>query len=243
VFATLAFLLVPAFDRWFAWDVLDRRSGITLGTGFLMRAVMFWFIINAASFGQIRWLLAGNTVYAVILLGATMVHGNLFKWRRPIAVIWLYLYIEEPVWMLTLVPEAQAAVAASGVTNLAGDPVNTFLVAVLWIEALVMLVAGISLYLPNRVESIWPWKPDTVSGIVISGFPLMWVGSSISLALSPSWAEAVDGVLVNIIWLAAVFLSLLIWNKRFDLSKPVTRVFAGVNLALIVLLVIGYVIQ
>lgn len=246
VVAGLAFLVWPTFDRMFAWHVQDRRSGITLGTGFLMRAAMFWFIIqavqNGMDFRSIRWLMVGNTIYAVILLGATLVHGDLFRWGlsfdKLIAIIWLYLYIEEPVWMLTLVPEASA-----GTSPLAGDPLNGLLVVVLWLQAAVMLVYGIAIYRSGWAAKLWPWKMDTVSGIVISGFPGMWLGSSISLALAPSWPEAVDGVMVNIIWLALVVLSLIVFGKRFDLSSRVTQSFLGVNAVLLVLLVVGYFIQ
>ncbi|MCH7587399.1 MAG: hypothetical protein IIC78_05110 [Chloroflexi bacterium] len=78
---------------------------------------------------------------------------------------------------------------------------------------------------------------------VIAAFPIGWSFWSAALASAPSWAEANTGVLINIFWLGLVFISLLLFRSRFDFSKRGTRVFASVNLFLLVLVGAGYVIQ
>ena len=74
--ATAAFLLYPPFQKRFAWDVLDRQSGIFLGTGFLLRVALFVMVITAKSWGEIRWLTWGNAVFAAVLLGVTCSSGT-----------------------------------------------------------------------------------------------------------------------------------------------------------------------
>ena len=223
--ATLGFLFYPPFQKIFAWNVADRQSGIFLGTGFLLRAALFVMVISARSWGEIRWLTWGNAVFAAVLLGVTLVWGDLFHWNRPIAIIWLFLYIEEPVWMFTLVPQAQAT--ASGA--LPGVDVMLLTKAVLGIEAVLMLAAGIYLFYLDRVQNpIWPWQPDEVSTRIMAGWPLAWGAWAATLLLAPSWAEARAGVLLNLIWLGATLLSVLAFRGQFDLRQRHVQTYTAV---------------
>jgi hypothetical protein len=239
--ATIAFLLYPPFDN-FAWNVQDRRSGIFLGTGFLMRTALFVQVITAKSWGEIRWLTYGNAVFAAVLLGVTLIWGDIFQWRRWIAIIWLYLYIEEPLWMITLVPQAQAA---AGNAIVAGGQVLLLTQIVLGIEAVVMLVAGLYLWFVPQIENVrwFPWKPDLVSARIMAGFPLGWVAWSLTLAAAPSWAEARGGVQVNLVWLIGMLFIMLVFRARFDLSKRPTQIYAGFLTALIIAIGLVYFIQ
>jgi hypothetical protein len=242
VFATLAFLTYAPFDKLFAWDVEHRPSGIFLGTGFLLRAALFVHIITAVTWDEIRWMTWGNAVFAGVLLGVTMVWGERFKWQRLIALVWLFLYIEEPVWMLSLAPGAQAAATSAG--PVPGAAINLFSQGVLWAEAVVMLAAGIYLFLLNRAEKpFWPWRPDLVSARVMAGFPLAWATWAPTLALARRWVDAQAGVLLNIIWLGAILASLLVFRAQFDFSQRPTRVYTVVVGALFGLLLIAYVLQ
>jgi hypothetical protein len=208
----------------------------------VLRAALFVHVILASNWGQIRWLVWGNTVYAAVLLLVTMVWGDLFKWRRPIAILWLFLYIEEPVWMLTLVPEARAAWV--GQPPLPGGDVHFLMQLVLWIEAMVMLVAGVYLFFLNRSSGkYWPWQPDPVSHRIMAGFPLAGTAWTITLAWAESWGEAKAGVLLNIIWLGALLATVLIFRSQFDLSRHATRIYVAVMAAFCVLLLILFVVQ
>ena len=240
--ATVAFLLYPPFDFKFAWNVEDRRSGIFLGTGFLLRALLFLHVIMAKSWGEIRWLNYGNVVFAAVLLGVTLIWGDHFHWRRWIAIIWLYLYIEEPVWMLTLLPQAQAA---AGSAIVPGGEVLLLTKLVLWLEAAVMLAAGLYLWFVPKMENPkwWPWKPDLVSARIMAGFPLAWVAWALTLAVAPSWGEARGGVMLDVAWLGAIFLSTIIFHRLFDLRSRITQVYLAVAGVLMVLLAAAYVMQ
>jgi hypothetical protein len=229
--ATLAFFFYPPFDR-FAWDIQDRRSGIFLGAGFLLRAALFAQVITAKSWGEIRWLTYGNAVFAAVLLAVTLIWGDLFKWSRPIAIIWLFLYIEEPVWMFTLVPQAQAA---AGAAVAPGGAIQPFTQIVLLLEAALMLLAGLYLLLMDRIAiSLWPWRPDRISARIMAGFPLAWAAWAPALALAPTWGEARGGVLVSMVWLAAMLVSLIVFRSRFDLSRRPTQLTLAVIAVLLI---------
>lgn len=240
LFATFAFLLYPPFDH-FAWDIQDRRTGIFLGTGFLKRAVLFLLVITATSWTEIRWLTVGNAVFAAVLLGVTLVWGDLFQWRRAVAIIWLFLYIEEPLWMLTLVPSAQAA---AGAATMPGGAIQPLTQVVLFIEAGVMLLAGLALFFMNRMpRPLWPWPADLVSARIMSGFPFAWAAWALVLALAPTWGEARRGVLLSLVWLGAILVSLIVFQSRFNLRQRSTQIYMAVVAVLFLAQAITFVLQ
>ena len=240
-FAAVMFLVHPPFGRFFAWDIEQRPSAIFLGVGFLLRAALFVHVITAQSWGEIRWITLGNGVFAGILLGVTMIWGEQFKWRRFVAIVWLFLYIEEPIWMLSLVPQT-AAVA--GAAALPGAEVNVWLRVVLFAEAIIMLVAGIGLFFLNHLPRFpWPWQPDAISHRIMAGWPLAWAAWAPTLALAATWPEARGGVLLNIIWLGAMLVSVFVFRRHFDLSQRSTQIYTGVIAVLFAALLAGYLLQ
>jgi hypothetical protein len=238
----LLFLVYPPFARRFAWNIEHRQSGLFFGVGFLLRAGLFAHIIAASYWGEIQWMVWGNAVFAGVLLGVTLIWGDAFHWRRPIALIWLFLYVEEPVWMVSLVPEARAAAAGSGVST--GEPIQALLQVALWIEAAVMLAAGLYLFLLDRVaEPRWPWRPNRISARIMAGWPLAWAAWAPALALAGNWSASRGGVTLNLVWLGATLVAMFLFRSQFDFSRRATRVYGGVTAALFLLLLIGYLLQ
>jgi hypothetical protein len=241
IVATLGFLLVPSFAFRFGWNVTPRASGILMGVGFLMRAAMYVQQFTATHYQEMRWLHWGNVVFAAVLLGVTCVWGDAFHWRRFIAIAWLFLYIEEPVWMLTLLPQSEAAIAGQAV--LPGGAINLFLKAGLFVEAVIGLVYGVGVFFIRRFPNLLSWQPDEVSARILAGWYLSYAVWAPTLALASSFGESRGGILVNIVWLVSTVLALLIWRKDFDLSHRATRAMLLVSAALAVWLSIGVLIQ
>jgi hypothetical protein len=237
---SLLFFLYGPFSERFAWNILDRRTALFFGTGFFLRAGLFVHIFTASTWPEIRWMTWGNAVFAAVLLVVTLVWGDLFHWRRPIAIIWLILYIEEPIWMLTLVPQAQAA-APGGLPGAEILPVTR---AVLLVEAAVMLLAGLYLLFQDRVPVVaWPWMPDSTSRRIMAGFPLAWAAWTPTLSLASSWPEARAGVLLNVLWLGAVVVSVILARGTFDLGSRLTRLYIAIAAVLAVLLMFSFIAQ
>jgi hypothetical protein len=235
------FFIWPPWDTKFGWNVIPRASGVMLGVGFLMRWVMYVQQITAGAYQEMRWLHLGNTVFAAVLLGTTCIFGDTFHWRRATAIIWLFLYIEEPVWMLTLLPSSAAAVA--GQPPLPGGPINPLLQAGLFLEAAIMLVFGLALIVYPRWPRIVPWQPDPTSAKILAGWPLSYAVWAPTLALAASIGESRGGIVVNIVWLAATALAMLIWRRHFDWSQRSAKLIFGVSAGLAALLAIGLAAQ
>jgi len=240
VVATLGFFFSTRWGRdLFGWPVVPRAAAIALGIGFLMRSAMYVQQFTAGSYQEMRWLHWGNVVFAGVLLGVTCIWGELFHWRRFTAILWLFLYIEEPVWMLTLLPRSEALVATQAA--LSSVPVNALLQGALFLEAGLMLIIGVVIFL-NRPGTMSP-QPDLMSARVLAGWPLGYVLWAPTLALAPSFTEARGGILVNLVWLAAWVIAPFIFRKHFDLAHRNTRIWLAVCAVLLVLLLVGFLIQ
>jgi hypothetical protein len=243
--AALGLLLSPTFARSFGWDIKPRSATIGLGIGFLMRTVMYVQLGLAVWFGNylaMRWLHWGNIVFAGVLLLTTLVWGELFRWKRWLAWIWLFLYLEEPVWMLTLLPQSEALIATQTWDPLSvANPINPTLQAVLFAEAALMLIVGLAL-LFNRAP-IFSNTVDAVSLRVLAGWPLAYAVWAPTLALSHSFAHARGGIVVNMVWLAAWVIGMWVWRKHFNLKSHSTAVWFATCLVLLLLLLIGYALQ
>ena len=189
------------FETRFAWDIASRQDSLLLGVGYIFRGLLFLQLLWATTWVEIRWITWGNVVFAAVLLVVTLVWGDLFHWRRPSAPGWLFLYIEEPVWMLTLVPAA-----ATGAAFSTGEGLPVVLVAALLVEAVVLAAVGLYLFF------IKPREPDRVSPRILAGFALGWSFWAAALAFANTWDEAWWGLLLNAIWLGGS-VAVLVWSR------------------------------
>jgi hypothetical protein len=192
------------FDVRFAWDIAQRRDALLLGVGYVFRGLLFLHVFLAASWVEIRWIVWGNVLFAAVLLLVTLVWGDLFRWRRFSAIGWLFLYVEEPIWMLTLVPRLQAESVEVG-----GDGLPVWLIAVLLIEAVVTLLVGLWFFF-RRPES----QGDRISSRILAGFFIGWTGWAVAIALARSWDEAVWGLALDVLWVVGTVAVLVLVRPR-----------------------------
>jgi hypothetical protein len=236
-----AFLLTRYFDTRFGWDFSNRASALGIGVSFLMRTAMYVQLLGAAwqnDYASMRWMHLGNAVFAGLLLVVTCVWGDGFRWMRPLAIIWLILYLEEPVWKLTLWPQSEAEFQSQLLFDV--TPVNPLLGGVLLFEAVVMAVIGLVWFL-NRPGVISP-RPDTVTAKVLAAWPLSYVFWAPTLAFLP-FDHARGGILVNMFWLGAWSVAMLVFRQHFDLAHRSNKVWLGVCALFLVLLGVGYAVQ
>lgn len=179
------------FDTEFAWTIAERRDALLLGVGYVFRGLLFAHIWVATTWEQIRWITLGNVAFAAVLLVVTMAWGDHFHWRRPTAIGWLFLYVEEPIWMLTLVPAASVGLGILG----DGTGLET------WLTALLIAEAGITLVLALYLLVLQPGAPDVVSPRILGGFTLGWTFWSAALAFVSQPSEAVTGLGLNLLWI------------------------------------------
>lgn len=218
--------LVPSFAvDTFAWPVPVRASAVFLAASFLFRGAFFLLIFLGAPWRRLRYFTWGNVAFAAVLLLSTFVHADKFRFDLFTGWLWLFLYLEEPIWMVFLI--SRSARQAPDVSA-RSVPVLTAFKVFLFAQSLILIgVSGFLLFAPETFDPQWPWKLTPLTGRVIAGWPLSFGVWSIVLANMDNWDDMQMGIGLNIFWLAAVLLTTLIFISEFDLSRLATWLYLG----------------
>jgi len=224
VITVILLYLVPSFAvDTFAWPVLVRASAVFLAASFLFRGALFLLIFRGVPWNRLRYFTWGNVAFASVLLLSTFGHADKFRFDLFTGWLWLFLYLEEPIWMVFLILRAsrQSLERSERVVPLLRG-FKVFLFA----QALVLIgVSGFLLFAPETFDPQWPWKLTPLTGRIISGWPLSFGIWSIVLANMESWDDMKMGIGLNIFWLAAVLATTLVFISEFDLSRLATWLY------------------
>jgi hypothetical protein len=192
-YATSAIVLtavVPLFffstqtDVGFAWTIKPPATAAFLGAGYLAACFLEFLSARERAWSRARLGMTGVLTFTVLTLVATMLHLGKFHFHdtHPLAHFsawaWLALYVFTPVIILILLarqlrlPRGDAPISV---------PMSLWAKALLGFEAMVLLVAGISLFMsPVHFASLWPWPltPLTAqavaSWLISVGFVAAW---------------------------------------------------------------------
>lgn len=237
--AAILLLLVPSFALdTFAWTVQPRLSAVYIGASYIFRALFFLAIFRATSWDRIRPLTWGNAIFALTLLVATFIHAERFRWSGPMAYIWLFLYIEEPLWMVFLLAKAPRPL-----NELQRRDTGSWqgVQALLAVEAFVLIAAGGFLFFsPEFLSPLWPWTLTPLTARVMAGWPFGFAVWMVTVALMKDWEARRLGIQLNIVWLAALLVTMLLFLTEFDLSRLPTWLYGLVITAFLASLLAIY---
>ena len=166
----------------------------------------------------------GNLVFSATLLLATIWHAEEVNWRFLVAHLWVILYTLEPVSMFFLIPRGAAA---KGEPLTTGGPLGTWLrrllifeVAALGLFGLFLIISPAWLDLRGRGRS----RSSTPGSSPRGWGWAVWAGS---MALASDWHEIRRGVQLNILFGAAVCVTLIAFRAQFDFSAHADAVLRG----------------
>ena len=224
VFAVIMLYLVPSFAvNTFAWPVPVRASAVFLAASFLFRGAFFFLIFRGVTWNRLRYFTWGNAAFALVLLISTFVHADKFRFDLFTGWLWLFLYLEEPIWMVFLISRASRQPTAARVQPVALLPAFKLF---LFTQALILIgVSGFLLFAPDVFDPQWPWKLTPLTGRVIAGWPLSFGIWSIVLATTDNWDDMKMGIGLHLFWLAAVLATTLVFIAEFDLNRPATWLY------------------
>jgi hypothetical protein len=149
--------LVPgAADTDYAWSIKPPVAAAFLGAGYLAGTVATGLVVFATRYWRsLRMLALPLVVLSVLLIAATIIHEDRFKWDYPLTWVWTVVYVGVPFGVAFLwrrqeraeppVPPADRALLplrlASGV-----------------IGAVVLVVALTLFFAPEgSLAADWPW--------------------------------------------------------------------------------------
>ena len=156
-FANGAFLyIVPgSAETDYAWSILPGVNAAFIGAGFLAGTIATGLVLFAATrWRSLHTLPPALWVLATLLLIATLVHDDRFKWDYAPTWVWLVVYAGVPFAVPVLVLLQQRVAEPEPPADPALRPVR----ALSAVCGTVMVAGAAALYLaPVEVGEEWPW--------------------------------------------------------------------------------------
>jgi hypothetical protein len=226
VVAVIMLYLVPSFAvDTFAWPVPVRASALFLAASFLFRGAFFLLIFLGVSWNRLRYFTWGNIAFALVLLISTFLHADKFRFDIFTGWVWLYLYLEEPIWMVFLISRAARQPREPSAHPV---PLMPAFKVFLFVQSLILIgVSGFLLFGPEVFDPQWPWTLTPLTGRVIAGWPLSFGVWSIVLANMDDWDDMKMGIGLNIFWLAALLVTTLVFFPEFNSNRLAFWLYLG----------------
>ena len=166
-----AFLyLVPSkAETDYAWAIVPPVSAAVMGAGYLAGAIATGLGVFAARrFGSVRTLVPAFCVLGVLLLAATLIHADRFRWDYPPTWIWTAVYAAIPIVAIYLTL-AQRRLAPPGAAP--SEPALRRIRALLLALGLALSAVAAALYLaPDALLERWPWEITPLLSRVFSSW-------------------------------------------------------------------------
>ena len=238
VFAIWMLFFPQYVPQYFAWVTAPRLAEVFIGVGYIFRTFFFLQFVFEKDWRKLRWTFWGNMVFTGTLLLATLWHADEVNWRFFVAHLWVILYTSEPVIMIFLIPRGAAAV---GEPLTSGGPLKTWFRRLLIFEVALLGLMGAFLVInPQWLTLRWPWDLNPFDARIIAAWFLGWSVWAGSMALAADWDEIRRGVLLNILFGAAVTLSVIVFRAEFDFRRPTSGVYAFLVAVVTLLLIFFY---
>lgn len=175
----------------YAWSILPGVNAAFIGAGFLAGTIATGLVLFAATrWRSLHTLPPALWVLATLLLIATLVHNDRFKWDYAPTWVWLVVYAGVPFAVPVLVLLQQRVAEPEPPADPALRPVR----ALSAVCGTVMVVGAAALYLaPVEVGEEWPWALTPLLGRAVASWYAM-VGTML-LASAIGMRRATEAVI------------------------------------------------
>jgi hypothetical protein len=167
----LLFVLSEQTDDWFSWTIKPPLTAAFLGASYLAALVLFTWTAMRGDWASAQATLVPVSVIAVLLLIATIIHGDrfhhdLFGW------FWKAAYVIAP-FAIAWAVAAQLRRPTGGRRK--RNPLPRALRGLLMFQGAVMLALGAYLFVaPESADALWPWNLTPLTaramGAFVTGF-------------------------------------------------------------------------
>ena len=214
VVGPLLFVLPDRTDTLFAWTIKPPITAAFLGANYCTALAIDLLAARERNWARARVVYPSMLLFVVLTLVATLLHLDKFHFNssdmiaRFTAWAWLGTYILVPVATLVLLV-TQMRSAGAGADSVRGSALPSWLRGLLAVQALVMLVVGIALFVaPDVVAPAWPWSltPLTAQaiGAWLVGFGLAAAHSVLENAWERTYITFAASIVFGILQLAVL---------------------------------------
>jgi hypothetical protein len=149
------FVLSESTARLFAWPIAPPLTAAFLGANYWSAFLLAFLSAREPVWGRARITYAVSIVFTSLTLLATLLHLDKFQFDNANGWLWLIVYVVVPPWLLVLLP---LQLREPGREPPRTAPLERWLIPVIALQALVVLVIGVALWLaPSSADSLWPW--------------------------------------------------------------------------------------
>jgi hypothetical protein len=211
-------------DRFFSWTIEPPLTAAFLGAAYWAACLLLAWAARQPDWPRARTALPPVVTIAVLLLLATVIHLDRFH-HDLYGRFWVVVYVIVVPLLAYLI---WAQPKGSGAGAEADRPLAGWLRAALGVQAVVLLVFGVLLYVaPVALHSIWPWPLTPLTGRAIGAF-LCGFGVAAAFALNENALERLHGSALA--WAALGGLELLaVATRAGDLTAtgPATALYVA----------------
>jgi hypothetical protein len=194
------FLFPGRTDTLFSWTVNPALTAAFLGAAYLSAFVLEFLAARETLWARARVAVPAVLLFTFLTLIATLVHIDKFHFGSAFSFftqagtwVWLLVYALVPVAMVVLwILQSRVP----GIDPPRTAPLSAWLRVVLYIQAAVMVVLGIFLFLAPKqtADLVWPWILTPLTGRVIGAW-LLGVGVAAGhIAWENDWPRARAGI-------------------------------------------------
>ncbi len=221
----------------YAWPIVPPASAAFMGAGYLAGLVAAYLTIFRARYWRSVYSLTPAFIgLSVLLLAATLVHADRFRWDFALTWIWTAVYATIPV-AATLLWRMQARAARDRPVR---GPATRMLRGLALAGGVVVTAVAVMLFvaLDGWIED-WPWMlTDLTSRVLggwylLSGVMLLVVGSGLC-----RWHEFIVPFATVATWTALIML-LPVFHDEVYTGDGVFAAWLGLHAALLLLCVYG----
>ncbi len=236
---TAAFLILYLFpertEELWAWTIDPTMTAMFMGGGYLAGAWFFARVARARSGHQALVGLLGTSLFATMLLGATILHWDRFNHDHVSFWAWLALYVATPpllpwLWARTRLTDP---IVPSADEVLVPAPLRAVLAVA---GSLTLLFALVMFVRPSAVTEHWPWALYPLTARVLAGFIAFPAATMALFATDARWSSFQLPAETAAIGLALILVATLRASGEFGGSAAGFAVALAVALALLLLL-------
>jgi MFS family permease len=184
----ILFLFPTRTQELWAWTIAPTMTSMFMGGGYLAGAWFFARVARARSGHQALAGLVGTSLFATMLLAATILHWDRFNHDHVSFWAWLGLYVATP----PLLPWLWARNRRTDPGRLSADdvPVPAPLRTVLALAGSAMLLFALVMFVwPSAVIEHWPWALTPLTARVLAGFLAFPAAAMALFATDVRWSS------------------------------------------------------
>jgi hypothetical protein len=203
-------------ESWFAWTIEPSQTAAFLGATYWAVVVLFAWSAGRGSWDEVRLAALAETLAAVLLLAATVLHLDKFH-EDLFGYFWIAVYAGAAPALVALLLLARGGPRSHQLGAERGAGLPRGLRLLLALQALVFAAYGFALFLfPESADASWPWPLTPLTARAIAAF-LLGFAVAAAVVVHEGAAERLRGAAWTYVALAALeILAAVIHTDDFD---------------------------